>query len=97
MPCKTWRWLPVCFYIIATPPTLFDGTRTLSVHFYQLAREGISAEKAHATASVCPQSCPCPGLIAGIVLAIALSFTIRETGSAQGKRSEVELPQFHRA
>jgi hypothetical protein len=29
---------PVCFYIIATPPTLFDGTRTLSVHFYQLAR-----------------------------------------------------------
>jgi len=52
MPCKTWRWLPVCFYIIATPPTLFDGTRTLSVHFYQLAREGISAEKAHATASV---------------------------------------------
>ena len=36
-------------------------------------------------------------LIAGIVLAIALSFTIRETGSAQGKRSEVELPQFHRA
>ena len=24
--CKTWRWLPVCFYIIATPPTLFDGT-----------------------------------------------------------------------
>ncbi len=42
----------MCFSVIATPPTLFDGTRTLSVHFYQLAREGISAEKAHVTASV---------------------------------------------
>lgn len=42
----------MCFYVIATPPTLFDGTRTLSVHFYQLAREGISAEKARVTASV---------------------------------------------
>ena len=51
-PCKTWRWRPVCFYIIATPPTVFDVTRTLSVHFRQLAREGISAEKAHATVSV---------------------------------------------
>ena len=52
VPCKTWRRRPVCFYIIATAPTLFDGTRTLPVHLYQLAREGISAEKAHATASV---------------------------------------------
>lgn len=34
------------------PTSLFDGTRTLSVHFYQLAREGLSAEKAYATASV---------------------------------------------
>jgi phosphate transport system permease protein len=34
------------------PTSLFDGTRTLSVHFYQLAREGISAEKAYATATV---------------------------------------------
>lgn len=34
------------------PTSLFDGTRTLSVHFYTLAREGISAEKAYATASV---------------------------------------------
>ena len=34
------------------PTSLFDGTRTLSVHFYQLAREGISAEKAYASASV---------------------------------------------
>lgn len=34
------------------PTSLFDSTRTLSVHFYQLAREGISAEKAYATAAV---------------------------------------------
>jgi phosphate transport system permease protein len=36
----------------AAPASLFDGTRTLSVHFYQLAREGISADKAYATAAV---------------------------------------------
>jgi phosphate transport system permease protein len=34
------------------PTSLLDGTRTLSVHFYQLAREGISADKAYATAAV---------------------------------------------
>ena len=34
------------------PASLFDGTRTLSVHFYQLAREGISADNAYATATV---------------------------------------------
>jgi phosphate ABC transporter permease subunit PstA len=34
------------------PTSLFDGTRTLSVHFYTLAREGISADKAYATATV---------------------------------------------
>jgi phosphate transport system permease protein len=36
----------------AIPTSVFDGTRTLSVHFYQLAREGISAEKAYASAAV---------------------------------------------
>jgi phosphate transport system permease protein len=36
----------------AVPTSLFEGTRTLSVHFYQLAREGISAENAYATAAV---------------------------------------------
>ena len=36
----------------AIPTSLFDGTRTLSVHFYQLAREGISADNAYATATV---------------------------------------------
>ena len=34
------------------PRSLYEGTRTLSVHFYQLAREGISAENAYATAAV---------------------------------------------
>ena len=34
------------------PTSVFDGTRTLSVHFYQLAREGISEPKAYATATV---------------------------------------------
>lgn len=32
--------------------SLFDGTRTLSVHFYQLAREGISADHAYASAAI---------------------------------------------
>lgn len=41
------------------PGSLFEGTRTLSVHFYQLAREGISSERAYASAAV-------------LVLAIAL-------------------------
>ena len=31
---------------------LCDGTRTLSVHFYQLAREGISADHAYASAAI---------------------------------------------
>jgi phosphate transport system permease protein len=34
------------------PTSLLDGTRTLAVHFYQLAREGISADNAYATAAV---------------------------------------------
>ncbi len=34
------------------PSTLFDSIRTMSVHFYILAREGISNEKAYATATV---------------------------------------------
>jgi phosphate transport system permease protein len=34
------------------PDSLLDGTRTLSVHFYQLAREGISADNAYASAAV---------------------------------------------
>jgi phosphate transport system permease protein len=34
------------------PSSLLDGTRTLSVHFYQLAREGISSDNAYASAAV---------------------------------------------
>jgi phosphate transport system permease protein len=34
------------------PHTLFDSARTMSVHFYILAREGISTENAYGTAAV---------------------------------------------
>jgi phosphate transport system permease protein len=34
------------------PMTAFDSVRTMSVHFYILAREGISNENAYATAAV---------------------------------------------
>ena len=34
------------------PMSAFDSVRTMSVHFYILAREGISNEKAYATAAV---------------------------------------------
>ena len=34
------------------PASAFDSVRTLSVHFYLLAREGISDEKAYGTAAV---------------------------------------------
>ena len=34
------------------PTGVFDSVRTMSVHFYILAREGISTEKAYATAAV---------------------------------------------
>jgi phosphate transport system permease protein len=35
-----------------TPTSPLEGTRTLAVHFYQLAREGISADNAYASAAV---------------------------------------------
>lgn len=34
------------------PMTVFDSVRTMSVHFYILAREGISTENAYATAAI---------------------------------------------
>ena len=34
------------------PLSVFDSVRTMSVHFYILAREGISTENAYATAAV---------------------------------------------
>ncbi len=37
---------------LRTPQSLFDSIRTMSVHFYILAREGLSNEKAYATATV---------------------------------------------
>ena len=37
---------------LKTPISLLDPARTMSVHFYLLAREGISMPKAYATAAV---------------------------------------------
>jgi phosphate transport system permease protein len=37
---------------LSVPRSVFDSARTLSVHFYQLAREGISNERAYASAAV---------------------------------------------
>lgn len=37
---------------VQTPTSVFDSTRTMAVHFYILAREGISNENAFATAAV---------------------------------------------
>ncbi|MBN2200825.1 phosphate ABC transporter permease PstA [bacterium] len=34
------------------PSSIFDSARTMSVHFYILAREGLSSEKAYGTAAV---------------------------------------------
>jgi phosphate transport system permease protein len=33
------------------PSSVFDSTRTMAVHFYILAREGISSENAYGTAA----------------------------------------------
>jgi phosphate transport system permease protein len=37
---------------LGLPQSLFDSSRTLSLHFYILSREGLSMSKAYATASV---------------------------------------------
>jgi phosphate ABC transporter permease subunit PstA len=37
---------------VQTPTSLFDSARTMAVHFYILAREGISNQNAYATAAV---------------------------------------------
>jgi phosphate transport system permease protein len=37
---------------VQTPTSIFDSARTMSVHFYILAREGISNQNAYATAAV---------------------------------------------
>jgi len=37
---------------VQTPRSLLDSARTMAVHFYVLAREGISVEKAYATATI---------------------------------------------
>jgi phosphate transport system permease protein len=37
---------------LGIPASLFDSVRTMAVHFYILAREGISSENAYGTAAV---------------------------------------------
>ena len=49
------------------PMTAFDSVRTMSVHFYILAREGISNENAYATAAV---------LIISVLLVNMLAYTM---------------------
>ena len=49
------------------PMSVFDSVRTMSVHFYILAREGISNEKAYATAAV---------LIISVLLINLLAYTM---------------------
>lgn len=46
------------------PTSLFDSGRTMAVHFYILAREGISMEKAYATALVLVLSILCINVLA---------------------------------
>jgi phosphate transport system permease protein len=46
------------------PISLFDSGRTMAVHFYILAREGISMEKAYATALVLVISILCINILA---------------------------------
>lgn len=52
---------------VQMPTNIFDSTRTMAVHFYILAREGISNENAYATASV---------LITSILVINIIAYTI---------------------
>jgi phosphate transport system permease protein len=47
------------------PRTPFDSVRTMAVHFYMLAREGISTENAYGTAAV---------LVVSVLLLNAVSY-----------------------
>lgn len=53
---------------LGIPRTLFDSTRTMSVHFYLLAREGISMENAYGTAVVLVLSILCINILAYTVM-----------------------------
>ncbi len=59
------------------PMTAFDSVRTMSVHFYILAREGISNENAYATAAV---------LIISVLLVNLLSYTMMHRFIAKRSR-----------
>ena len=59
------------------PMTVFDSVRTMSVHFYILAREGISNEKAYATAAV---------LIISVLLINFVAYTMMNRFIAKGAK-----------
>lgn len=59
------------------PTTAFDSVRTMSVHFYLLAREGISNEKAYATAAV---------LVISVLLVNLLSYSMMHRFIARRSR-----------
>ena len=53
---------------LRVPTSLMDSGRTMAVHFYILAREGISMEKAYATALVLVSSILCINIIAYYIM-----------------------------
>ena len=53
---------------LRVPSSLMDSGRTMAVHFYILAREGISMEKAYATALVLVLSILCINIIAYYIM-----------------------------
>ena len=54
----------LCRHALGMPQSLFDSGRTLSLHFFILAREAISMEKAFATAAVLILAILCINLFA---------------------------------
>jgi len=62
---------------VQMPKSLFDSARTMSVHFYILAREGVSNQNAYATAAV---------LICTILIINILAYTIMHQ-MMRGKRA----------
>jgi phosphate transport system permease protein len=59
------------------PTSLLDSVRTMSVHFYILAREGISSENAYGTAAV---------LTLSVLLVNSVSYWLMHRVMARGSR-----------
>ncbi len=60
-------------YASEVPTSVFDSGRTLTVHLYQLCKEGISFERAFATATIL------------IIIVLILNFTANKLGSKLNK------------